>query len=273
MNRGGSPAALRRPVRAIVVSYGLALTLSWAVWGTTIAQQRGLLGWHLPQPLAFWVGLTVASLVGAAVSGGRPALGQLLAALVRWRVGWRWYAAALVVAVGLPVLGLGLHLLLGGPAPTLTEVLPASQLPQALLVETALFWLTEEPLWRGLILPRLELCFTPGVAALVVGAAWAVWHLPLFAIAGSFQSGLPVAGFVCLTMATSVILSWLYHGTGGSLPVCALYHGVVDVAFVATGVLGVATSAFWIVVALHVLVAGAVWWRGGLRGSGTRGRP
>lgn len=68
-----------------------------------------------------------------------------------------------------------------------------------------------------------------------------------------------------LTVATSVILSWVYRLGRGSVLVCALFHGVIDVMFVATGVLSASPSAFWAVVVLHVAVAAALWWRGALR--------
>lgn len=249
------------PVRGLVVGSVLAVALPWAVWSTTIAEQRGLLSWHVPQSLAFWIGLPAAFLVAAAVSGGRDALLDLMSRLLRWRVGWRPYAAAVALGVGLPLLAWLGVLVAGGR----TATAPWGGLATALLVETVLFWLTEEALWRGFLLPRVELFLSPGSAGLAVGVLWGLWHLPLFAIAGSFQSGLPFAGFFVLTVATSVILSWLYRLGRGSVLVCALLHGVIDVMFVATGVLSASPSAFWAVVVLHVAVAAALWWRGALR--------
>ena len=40
--------------------------------------------------------------------------------------------------------------------------------------------LAEEFGWRGYLLDRLRLRFTPIVAGLIIGPIWAVWHLPLF---------------------------------------------------------------------------------------------
>ncbi len=249
--------------RGLIVASLLAFVLPWLVWSTTIAEQHGLLGWHLPPSLAFWIGLPVAYLAGAAAGGGRAALTDLLGRLLRWRVGWVPYLAAAGLAVGLPVV-VWLGVLLSGDAGPTTS---PGQLPLALLIEVALFWLTEEALWRGFLLPRVELWLPRGAAGAAVGVLWAVWHLPLFAIDGSFQSSLPYAGFAVLTVATSVILSWLYHLGSGAVLVCALYHGLVDVTFAFTGVLGASSAAFWVVVGVHVAAAGLLWWRGGLRPS------
>lgn len=251
----------RHPVLALTTLYVLAFVLSWSVWGTTIAEQRSLLSWHIPQSLAFWVALPVAYLLGAAVSGGRLALGEQVRALLRWRAGWRWYAVAILIALALPLTGLVARQLSGaGPADP-TDILTLRQVPQALLVETALFWLTEEAAWRGFALPRFEQWLSPAWSGLVVGVAWALWHLPLFAIAGSFQSNLPFEGFFVLTVATSLILTWLYHVSGGSVVLCAVYHGVVDVTFASTGVLSASPASFWTVVGAHVVVAGLLWAR------------
>lgn len=258
-------AAVRRPVVGLLVGYLLAFVLPWLVWGSLIAEQHGLISWHVPQSLAFWIGLPAAYLCGAVASGGRAALVDLLSRLIRFRVGWQPYAAAVGLAAGLPLV-VWLGVLLSGTVAA--RAAPFGAVPGALLVETALFWLTEEPMWRGFVLPRVELRLGRGTAAVVVGLLWAVWHLPLFAIAGSFQSSLPFAGFALLTVATSVILSWLYHRSAGSVVVCALFHGVVDVTFATTGVLSASPVAFWTVVVVHVAVAAALWWRGGLRAPG-----
>ena len=65
-----------------------------------------------------------------------------------------------------------------------------------------------------------------------------------------------------LTCATSVVLGWLYHRGRASVPLCAVYHGAVDVTFAATGVLTASAASFWSVVALHVALAAVLWWRG-----------
>lgn len=234
-------AAAQHPVRSLVLGYLLAFTVPWAVWGTLIAEQHGVLTWHVPQALAFWIGLPLACIVGALAGGGRAGLADLLGRVLAWRVGWRWYASALLLAAGIPgLLALGAR---AAAIATPAGVLPLGQVPMSLLVEVGLFWLTEEAMWRGFALPRIQLWLAPGPASLVVGVLWALWHLPLFAIAGSFQAGLPFAGFFVLTVATAVVLGWLYERTGGSVPVCALYHGAIDVTFAATGVLTAAPQS------------------------------
>ena len=75
----------------------------WTWWFSRIAQDHGVIGWHLPQGLALWTmpPLLVAAL---AVTGGRSALADLGRRITRVRVpGWTWAAALLA-----PVLVAGL---------------------------------------------------------------------------------------------------------------------------------------------------------------------
>lgn len=186
---------LTHPVRALLVGYGIAFVAPWSVWGTLIAEQHGLIGWHLPQSLAFWVGLPLAVIAAALAGGGWAGLSQVVARLLRWRTSWRWYTTAVLLAAGLPLFVLFVARTAEIPQPS--EVLPRGSVPISLLIETVMFWLTEEAMWRGFAQPTFRRWLNPAVASVVVGLLWALWHLPLFAIRGSFQSSSPISASSC----------------------------------------------------------------------------
>ena len=252
-----TPTELAHPLRALIVGYSLAFALSWTVWGTLIAEQHDLLSWHLPQALAFWLSLPVAVLAASMAGGGRLAVLQLGRRLLHWRTYWQWYLAAVLLAAGLPLLALFFARIADISQPS--DVLPLGSVPISLLIETTMFWLTEEAIWRGFAQPTIAGRLNPAPASLVVGIVWALWHLPLFAIRGSFQAGLPYLGFFVLTVATAIVLGWLFTVTGGSVIVCAIYHGIVDVAFAASGVLSASPLTFWAVVGFQCLIALLLW--------------
>jgi uncharacterized protein len=58
--------------------------------------------------------------------------------------------------------------------------------------------LFEEPGWRGFALPRLESCFGPFKASLILGTIWAAWHLPFFWYPGWTECPIPTY-FLILT--------------------------------------------------------------------------
>jgi membrane protease YdiL (CAAX protease family) len=243
----------RRPLSIFFIA---AFILPWFVWGTTIAQNAGLIGWHVPQPLAFWVGLPVATYTTAALTGGWPAVTDLLRRLVRVKVNWLWY----VVAIGLPIaMGatlVGLGLLIGSPA-QVGVLVPVGALVGVLVLNTWEWLITEETAWRGYALPRLQRRFDPLTASLLLGLVWGLWHLPLFFIPDSFQSSVPFVGFLISTLATSVVIGWVFNRARGSVLIVALFHGFTDVVIAFTGVMTSGLSLFWLTVAFQMLVATA----------------
>jgi membrane protease YdiL (CAAX protease family) len=240
----------------LVTFFALAYLLPWAIWGTTIAQQHGKLTFHLPAPLAFWVGLQMAIYLSAALTGGRAAVKDVLTRIFGFRISPRWYAVTAVVALAQAAVPLALFVALGGHhAGEIGRLAPAHSLPAFLLVEFLLFLFTEEAAWRGFALPRLQTIFTPAKASLILGLLWSLWHIPLFLTAGTFQADIPYAGFVLATVSTSVIISWLFNNSGGSVVLPALYHAVVDCAIVYLGVMTASRTLFWLNVAAQVALA------------------
>ncbi|MUV56459.1 CPBP family intramembrane metalloprotease [Halogeometricum sp. CBA1124] len=77
--------------------------------------------------------------------------------------------------------------------------------------------------WRGYALPHLLERYSTTAAALVVGVGWAVWHLPLFFVQGTRQSG-PFAVYLLGVVGLSVVLAWLYVRAKGSVLLVAVFH-------------------------------------------------
>jgi uncharacterized protein len=246
--RKGTMKGLKR--YPLVVFFFLAFVLPWFVWGTTIAQDRGMLSFHIPQSLAFWIGLTSATYLAAALTGGVPAIKDLLSRLIRWRVNPIWYIAALTITGILSLLAIGIHLGLGGSV-QIGESLSLKALAPSLLFQIFFFWLTEETAWRGFALPRLQAKYNAFTASLILGTLWGLWHIPLVFIPGSFQSTVPFIGFVLSAIATSVLMTWLFNHSKGSVLVAAVFHGATDAAIAFSGVLTGDLRLFWIFIILQ----------------------
>jgi uncharacterized protein len=201
-------------------------------------------------------GPLIAALIVALLAGGRRELWALLRQLARWRVHPIWYAIALLgpfvlagltallaIAAGAPVRGTGTY-------PDWRSI-GLFFLPIVIIVG-----LFEEVGWRGFALPRLQLRLDAIWAALVLGVLWALWHLPELISDPTRQR--PPVQFLLWALALSVIFSWLYNSTNGSLPVVIICHAAIDTAgrfmlpeFVGDGY----QLVWWFMVALYVLVA------------------
>ncbi len=94
----------------------------------------------------------------------------------------------------------------------------------------------EELGWRGTLQPLMEkvlgkkiknraLSFI--VATLCVGLIWALWHLPLWFVAGSTQQGINYGLFVLSCIMLSFWLACIYRKTGSVL-YCMIIHGLVN---------------------------------------------
>jgi membrane protease YdiL (CAAX protease family) len=225
----------------LVAFFVLAYALTWPV--IPLVAVSPLLGF----PALF--GPALAAIVTAAVADGKPGLKDLLDRTVRWRVGVRWYAIAVGLPVVLTLATAGAHLLLG--APTALRVGTLSVLEPILFVLVV----GEELGWRGFALPRLLARRSALGASLILGILWGVWHLPTFFVPGAPQYGLPIPAFVLLTVAYSVLFTWIYLHTRGSVLIATVFHGAINLS---QGLLlgGVDPAReYWLLAAVYTVAA------------------
>src|ERR687898_271817 len=162
----------------LVTFFLLAFAITWVVWvPRAVEAPMGVVG-----QVSTWAP-AIAALLAAALTGGRGAVRELGARLVRWRVGWQWYV---VVIIGPAVFSLAVAVisaLLGGSwtaaVPLALREGPFVLLPLFLMVLALTDGLGEELAWRGFALPRLLASHNALLASLILGVLWMLWHLPL----------------------------------------------------------------------------------------------
>lgn len=123
---------------------------------------------------------------------------------------------------------------------SLSALLTSKEFPQfnllTLFVYNLIFFgFGEEVGWRGFALPRIQSKLNPLIASLILTIFWACWHLPLFLYRPGYTS-MDVAGIIgwVLSLLTgSILLTWLYNSSRGSILICAIFHSTIDVAFTA----------------------------------------
>lgn len=228
----------QRPTVFLLLAFGC----SWTSWLVLLATTGDPLAG--PASTALWVaggyGPTVAAFLTAGLIDGRTGLRQLVDGLRRWRVG-RWYLA---LALPLPV-ALAAVLATVGSGSASLEIAGLAHwgLLPAMLLSGILLGGLEEIGWRGYLLPRLQSRIGPTAASVVIGLVWALWHAPLFWLASTSQASLSPVWFTLHAVALSLVLTWLYNGSGGSVLLAVLFHGMVNGAYEAV-VGGVSPEAF-----------------------------
>lgn len=176
--------------------------------------------------------MTAAFLVTAAAEG-RAGLRHWSARLVRWRVGWRWYAAVLL---GVPAAILAATFALPGSwghARMVPAVIALAYLPTLLLqfVTTAV---AEEPGWRDFALPRLQRRFGAVPGTCVLGVLWGGWHLPLFLTEwGGWPhvTWIQPVEFVACCVPLSLVMTWVFNRSGESLPLVMVLHASINTVY------------------------------------------
>ena len=199
----------------LVAYFVLAYALTW--WVYPLLRFNPLIG------LFGLFGPALAAIIVTALTEGRPGVRALLGRIVCWRVPVPWYLVALGLPTVLSLLAASLSAWLG---PAILRVGTLSVLDFVLVVLV----LGEELGWRGYALPKLMQRFSPLVASLILGVLWGLWHLPTFFIAGTPQYQQPVVAFLIMTTAYSILLSWVFLHTRGSVLIATLFHGAINVS-------------------------------------------
>jgi membrane protease YdiL (CAAX protease family) len=165
-------------------------------------------------------GPCLAALVVLWLGRGWPGVRDLLRQVVRWRVSFKWYAAALLLPTTAAVVAAVATVALGAPAPTATELSTWTNIVPfflfALLVPLLGPW--EEPGFRGFALSRLMQSRSVLTASLMVAAIIVFWHLPLFLL-----GDIPAADVV-LILAGGIVFGALVVGSGGSVLIAMVMH-------------------------------------------------
>lgn len=210
-------------------------------------------------------GPLIAALIMASLDG-RGALTDLRNRLLRWRVPWFWYAVALgweAVHLLVSTALVGMDLAAGSSF----ETFPLYALPIVFAVVFVTAGLAEEVGWRGYALPRLQTMWSPLASSVVLGLVWAFWHLPGYLLPNTAHSGKTPVEFlwyVAGTVAFTIIITWVFNGTGGSVLLTMLLHTASNTtqgflpSEASLGTVDVVVVTYWLA-ALGVIFAGRMW--------------
>ena len=208
---------------------------SWLFWIPAVLVGQG--GRTLPVSLLHYAGgagpLVVAVVLTYLLEDGAGRRDYWRRAVDFRRIGPAWYA---VIVLTFPVLtGLAglLNALTGGGAAGF-GIEPRFLAQPLTVLPYALFLLVFGPIpeelgWRGYALDRLQGRWGALASSLALGAAWAAWHLPLFFMPETYQSGLGVGSlrfwlFFITLVPQSVLYTWIYNNTGRSTLSAILFH-------------------------------------------------
>ncbi len=193
-----------------------------------IAWSTSFFGFYMRSlyPSDLWLFFIYGSCLGGAlVSGiadGRGGLKTYLKRIVRVRVGFQWYAVALLLPLVLRFAALGLNLAAGAELSKNVALPGLGDLVFGFLFILIVVALGEEPGFRGFALPRLMIGRSALLASLILGVLHAIWHLPLFITGEDSLAIIPII------IAGAVLNTWLFNRTNGSVFIAMFLHASLN---------------------------------------------
>jgi membrane protease YdiL (CAAX protease family) len=136
-----------------------------------------------------------------------------------------WYVPIVLLVPGVTVLSYSLMRLARMPLS-----IPQFRVQTAVLMFLAFFVaaLTEELGWMGYAIDPIQRRWNALQAGILLGLVWAAWHiLPLVQ---AHRSPVWIAWWCLDTVATRVLIVWIYNNTGHSLFAAILYHAIGNVS-------------------------------------------
>ena len=217
----------RRPLAAM---YIIMFSIAWSVMIPQALYSQGMLSAPLPVFFEIFIGWAagIAALIVSAIVAGRAGVREIFGRFLIWKIDLKWYFVGGFILAGIILGGIGLHVLFGGVMP----VIPVAGKPLweivltfVLLIVMGFLFNTEETVWRGYAVPRLQTRYGALIATLLIAIPEVSLHLPLFWTRGNpFYETVGVYWFSAFSLAAVVIYVYVFNMTKGSLIIVTLMH-------------------------------------------------
>jgi hypothetical protein len=207
-------------------------------------------------PFLYPFGSITAAIIVASITRGVAGLKDFASRCLRWRVGLRWYAAALLVPAAIGLAVLVLNTLLGAPLPGAADLGPwysiFLMLPMAMIDAP----LQENSGWHGYAMPRFPANRSRLLNTLIIGVLLVGWHFPLTLAEPSLM-----VPYLLSTLGSAFVTNWVFYNTRESALLAILYHSAANTIgiFYSHTLAGAdLTRYFWLLAAINLVAAVSV---------------
>lgn len=228
-------------MRQLIWFFVLAYAISWVIWSPLWLPALGVNGLPvLPFNHALGgLGPLLAAVICTAAFGGKEGLRKLGSNVFTVR-GPGYLLVALLAPFILAAFSIALCAALHGTALDLRGLARNMEFPHWSLAglfayNLVFFGFGEEVGWRGFALPRFQRTHNALWSSLLLTLFWAAWHAPLFLYRPGYSTmdATGAFGWLASLLTGSVLLTWFFNSTRGSVLAAALFHATVDIPFTA----------------------------------------
>lgn len=225
--------------RQLLTFFTSAYLISWLIWLPLYSPALGL---HLFKPLPYQhalgaFGPMIGGLYASYRFKGLTGLGRLIFNSVV-PTSLLFLLVALLSPFLLEFLAACLQYFQSGVFPDLSKVglskeFPEFGMPAFFFYNLLFFGFGEEVGWRGFALPVLQSRYNALASSIILAGFWALWHWPLFLYRPGYMSMdlVGATGWLLSLLTGSILLTWLFNSSRGSVLACAVFHSAIDVAF------------------------------------------
>ncbi len=174
-------------------------------------------------------GPTISAMILTLFLEGTLGIKMILKRFTIWRVGGFWYLFSFLSTACVVLITITAFRIFGNKEFIFNDIRQWYLIIVAFVYVLFLSVLGEEIGWRGFALPRLQKRYSALTSSIIIGVVWGLWHLPLFFVKGNFHQTIPVILFMIQAIALSIIYTWIYNSTKGSLLLVHLFHTASNV--------------------------------------------
>lgn len=227
--------AVARPIRTsrieskrLLFFFLIAFGFTWFFWMPDALSKMGTIPASPLTGLGFLgaFGPLVSAIIITAAYEGHRGLATLFGTAVDYHFRKRWWLSIILLFPLLTIVAFFMAVATDGTIPA-SEVFsnPLILFPAFFSVLFLSGPFEEEFGWRGFALPRLQAKFSALISSLILGLIWAIWHIPQFLIPGNGMFyKTPLWTFIPTVVAATLLFTWIYNNTNGSLLAMLLVH-------------------------------------------------
>lgn len=185
--------------------------------------------------------VSISGIIITAILDGQAGLKLLFKRVFIWRVGLGYWIFAVFFLVPVVLLGSLINPFFNGNPVSLSNLTLQLYILPVFIIFFIVAGLGQELGWTGFLLPRLQTRFSALISSLIRATLVVIWHIPLLIFTHAqpaairyfpygewiLQKGFWITFLVMalLSLPWSILFTWLFNNTKGSLLLVAVFHG------------------------------------------------